>query len=115
MVDYFNEFWAVYPIRAGNRDKSAAVKAFNAALKRGADPNQIIDGARAYAAFSSVTGKLKTEYIRQARTWLNANGWTETYEHAATNSGKTKRQHPIDIAADKFMAELGLEPTEFNS
>ena len=31
------------------------------------------------------------------------------------NGTKPKKQHPIDIAADKFMAELGLEPTEFNS
>lgn len=82
----FSEFWAVYPPRAGNRDRKAGLKAYAAALKRGVTPDEIIIGARAYAAFGAATGKLHTELIRQARTWLNGNGWTESYGPSNTST-----------------------------
>lgn len=83
--DGFEDFWEAYPPRAGGRDKIAAVRAYRAALKR-ASSGQIITGARAYRAYVTAAGKLRTEYIKQARTWLNGNGWTEDYDHAEHRS-----------------------------
>lgn len=74
----WGRFWDVYPKRAGGRDKQNAFKAFRAASKR-APVETIIAGAERYAAHCNSSGKAGTEFIRQARTWLNANGWEEDY------------------------------------
>ena len=76
----FSKFWAAYPQRDGNRDRKPAVKAFRAALKR-TTFEAILAGAQAYAADMKARGKINTEYVKQARTWLNADGWTEHGRH----------------------------------
>lgn len=75
----FAELWAIYPKRAGSVDRKTAVKAYGPALKR-VDLKTLLAGARKYAAFCQSTGKVGTESVKQLRTWLNADGWTETYE-----------------------------------
>lgn len=82
----FSFFWSLFPKRAGDRDRKAAVKAFAAAIKR-ASEQEILEGTERYAAFCDAMGKTGTEFVRQARTWLNADGWKEPYEisRSATN------------------------------
>lgn len=63
--DGFADFWAVYPRRVA---KAAALKAWKSALKRKADPQSIIAGAKAYA--DSVAGK-EMRFVAHAATWLN--------------------------------------------
>ncbi len=72
----FETLWSAYPKRDGHRDRKAAVKAFRAALRR-APFETILAGAHAYAADLKARGKENTEFVKQARTWLNADGWTE--------------------------------------
>lgn len=72
----FAEFWEAYPKRDGSRDRKGAVKAFKRALKS-TDPDTIIAGAAAYAADVRARGKENTEFVAQARTWLNGDRWTE--------------------------------------
>lgn len=74
--DQFETFWAVYPKRSGTADRKGAVKAFNAAVKR-ADVETIVLAARAYAADMAARGKTGTEFVKQARSWLNGDLWTE--------------------------------------
>lgn len=74
--DGFDAFWACYPKRSGAADRKAAVKAFGPAVKR-ADLETILHGARAYNSEMTAKGKIGTEFVKQARTWLNADGWTE--------------------------------------
>jgi hypothetical protein len=82
----FQDFWKVYPPRLGARDRKAAVKAFRAALKR-ATAEEILAGARGYAAEMHAKGKINTEYVRQARTWLNADGWKEYDQESVKTNG----------------------------
>lgn len=79
----FDAFWQVYPKRDGNADRKGAVKAFKAAAKREA-PETIISGARAYAAHCKEKGKVGTEFVKQARSWLNAELWQEWAQKDAT-------------------------------
>lgn len=72
----FKEFWAIYPPRAGDRDRKPATKAFSAALKR-VDLKTLLWATERYAADCKAKGKINTEFVKQARTWLNADGWTE--------------------------------------
>jgi hypothetical protein len=80
-------FKASYPKRAGNADWKSAEKAFNMALKR-IDIQTILSKAREYSTWCDFYGKTKTEFVKQARSWLNADGWNETYER--TQNGKPK-------------------------
>lgn len=72
----FVVFKTIYPKRDGNMDWKSGLKAFRAALKR-ADPETIITAARAYKAEMERKGKVGTEFVRQPRTWLNADPWKE--------------------------------------
>jgi hypothetical protein len=74
----FQKFWEVYPPRDGPRDRKAAVKAFRAALKR-STLEEILAGAATYRSALEAKGKLNTEFVKQARTWLNADGWKEIH------------------------------------
>ena len=75
----FNLFKTAYPKRAGNADWKAAQKAWNAAIKREA-PENVINKAFAYSAWCKHTDKFGTEFVKQARSWLNSDGWNENYE-----------------------------------
>ena len=94
----FAEFWAAYPRRSGSVDRKPAAKAFRAALTR-ADLETILHGAKRYAADMQATGKLGTEYVKQARTWLNADGWAE-YGTASTNPTPVKSGVYVQYGTD---------------
>lgn len=78
----FDQFWTVYPKRDGNADRKGAAKAFGAALKR-APLKTILDGVGAYAAHCKAKGNVGTQYVKQARSWLNGDFWTEWQPQAA--------------------------------
>lgn len=66
----FELVWQEYPKRAGGNPKGAAFKHWKARLAEGATPQAILDGVRRYAAFIRATGKLGTEYVKQAATFF---------------------------------------------
>ncbi|MFN4261918.1 MAG: hypothetical protein ACK4RK_21770 [Gemmataceae bacterium] len=67
----FEKFWQQYPRRAGKR---AALKAWQAALKRGEDPDAIMAGVYRYA--EERDGQDHT-FTAHPATWLNRNGWED--------------------------------------
>ena len=102
----FLQFWEVYPKRAGCADRKSAEKAFAAALNRKIPFDEILAGAKRYAAHCDVTQKTKTEFVRQARTWLNKEGWSETYETPRTI------QKPNSIAGGFEIINAALDAEE---
>lgn len=106
--DGFEEFWNVYPKRLRNLDRKAAVKAFNAALKR-TDLQTLVDGARAYAADCKADNKIGTEFVKQARSWLNGDCWTEwqpkPQEQVLPSNGKVYVKYGTD-AGDAWIANF---------
>lgn len=66
----FNEFYKdVYPRKM---EPLKARRAFEKAVKNGADPREIIEGARRFAA---ATAAKELNYIPYPASWLNAGGW----------------------------------------
>ena len=66
----FNEFYKhAYPRKV---EPLKARRAFEKAVKNGADPRDIIDGARRFAA---ATAAKEVTYIPYPASWLNAGGW----------------------------------------
>jgi hypothetical protein len=66
----FAAFYAAYPRRVG---RMKAELAFTAAVKKGADPAAIIDGARRYAADPNRVD----QFTAHPTTWLNRGGWED--------------------------------------
>jgi hypothetical protein len=80
MSEGFDAFWAAYPRRRGANPRAPARTSWDRALKRGATPEAILAGARAYAADPST--KVGTEFVPMAVTWLNQRRW-EDYQAPA--------------------------------
>lgn len=66
----FAEAMAAYPPRSGSNPRREAARAYRARLGAGDDPAMIRAGVERYAAWCRDTGKLKTEYVMQARTFF---------------------------------------------
>lgn len=66
----FERCWAEYPKRAGGNSKRDACKAWEARVKAGADPDDILAGVQRYAAFCRITGKTGTEFVKQGATFF---------------------------------------------
>jgi hypothetical protein len=79
--DGFDLFWTTYPKRIGNNPKDRALKAYRARVKEGHKPAEILDGAGRYAEFCRVSGKLNTEFVMQAATFLGpGKGFEQKWE-----------------------------------
>jgi len=77
----FEAFWNAYPKRNGGNARNSALAAWNARRKEGYSAAEIIDGAHRYAAWCAATGKLNTEYVKQASTFLGPQkGFAEAWE-----------------------------------
>jgi hypothetical protein len=62
----FEEAWALYP-KCPNNNKQQARKAWQARLNEGVDPDLMIDGVKAYAAYLKATG---STFIKHAATFF---------------------------------------------
>ena len=69
----FDPFKAVYPKRAGSHRWQRAYQAANARMGEGSTFREMVDGAERYAThFCEVLGKVGTEYVMQAATFLGS-------------------------------------------
>jgi hypothetical protein len=73
-TDAFERFMQAFPEREGGNDLEIARMAWRGAVARGADPEEIIVAALAYAAD---TAGRERRYIMGARRWLNESRWRE--------------------------------------
>jgi hypothetical protein len=68
--DAFDAFWTAYPKKDS---KPAAIKAWNAALTRAADPSALIAAATAYRDWAG----RDPAYTKNPATWLNNDCWND--------------------------------------
>lgn len=74
----FHDFWAAWmPLRRKNDGRGDAREAYRKQLLRGAEPADILDGAKAY--LRSLTDRDKS-YIPLAATWLNREAYADWCE-----------------------------------
>jgi hypothetical protein len=64
------EFQKYYPKRGGDPNWRGAARAGNARIADGHIPDEFFAGARRYAEFCRITGKIGTEFVKQAATFL---------------------------------------------
>lgn len=71
----FDDFWQAYPAKV---EKKGARRKFEAAVKAGTPPQQIIEAAERYAASEQV----RRGFIKHPTTWLNNGCWDDEPEQA---------------------------------
>lgn len=77
-----------YPKRAGGDSRVDARKAWDARIKAGRRPEDIIDGVKRYAAYTRARGKEHTEYVKRASTFFGpGEHWLGDYEIPKDNQG----------------------------
>lgn len=97
--DGFAEFWAAYPKREGNADRKGAVKAFGPAAQRAGGVELLARAAARYAAHCREKGKIGTEFVKQARAWLNGDLWSEWLP----------QELPPEVASSRVYVMTGTE------
>lgn len=81
--DRFDEFWSHWPRKIA---KTTARKAWQAAIKSGADAQRVINGAKAFAAFCE-QARTEPRFIPHAATWLRAERWLDEPQPLARAAG----------------------------
>lgn len=82
--EYSTEFetaWQAYPKRAGGNPKQTAWKHWSARIREGINADDMLAGVHRYAAYIAATGRVGTEYVKQASTFFGpdqhfAESWT---------------------------------------
>lgn len=103
----FEEFWKAYPRRQGANPKSPARKLFDTAVKQGATPSEIIEGARRCAAADSE--KIGTPYIPQAVKWLRDKRWQDYPPIAEPGQGPPVPPNPNLPSDAELRAKYGTK------
>jgi hypothetical protein len=103
----FEEFRKVYPKRAGTDPKTPALKKFQAAVRGGAAPAEIIAGAGRYADDMRKANKIGTEFVKQSMTWLSQRLWED---YAASAHGPPSWRDEMR-AVDEQLARAGYGKT----
>ena len=76
-AEQFDHFWRIYPSRGGQANpKKPAREKFDAAVKRGIDPDLMIRAAGNYAEAMRCSGTAG-QYIKTAEVWLNKASWEQ--------------------------------------
>lgn len=82
--DRFEEFWSTYPHRGKHQDpKKPAQDKWERKVRGGADPAEIIAGAKAYAD-TVRSERIEPQHVAQAVTWLNQERWADCKEPELT-------------------------------
>jgi Helix-turn-helix domain len=74
VADQFESFWASYPESENPTAKDVARQLFIAAVAKGADPNWIARGAKAYDR-GVASRQTEPRYVTRAATWLKEERW----------------------------------------
>jgi hypothetical protein len=70
--DWFEEIWKHYPTRAGGDNKKIAFQKANARVNEGKTTDELYSAVDRYKYFVVATGKVSTEYVKQAATFFGS-------------------------------------------
>lgn len=104
----FIEAWNAYPKRGGGNSRAEALKSWKARVKAGANPDEITDGVKRYAAFVEATGKVGTEYVKQAASFFGpSEHYLERWD-APTRAAQRQTGHNRDFTSLDYDAPDGF-------
>ncbi len=97
----FELMWSGYPDRAGSNPKKRAFKAWLARIKEGASEDAMAKGVSRYKVFAKETGKIGSEFVMQAATFLGA-------DENFNSKWDLPKQNPEDIRPRNDSEWIGL-------
>ncbi|WP_211828693.1 helix-turn-helix domain-containing protein [Kistimonas asteriae] len=115
LCDSFGDWWKSYPKRQGSKgNKKTAERTYLIHLKNGFSEQDLLNAVHRYRHYCDVTGKIGTEYVKQATTFLNdtgnfENAWTVNHENNKRTSG-CRNQKQETIAAIWGAPGVGSDP-----
>jgi hypothetical protein len=80
----FDRFWSIYPRR---QNKKPAFTRWQTAVKKGINPEEIIEGAERYAEMVRAKGT-EPQFIKNPDAWLNAGKWEDELPGVGENGSK---------------------------
>lgn len=92
-ADAFDRFWEVYPRR---QNKKPAFARWQTALKKGVDPEEIIEGAERYAEMVRTKGT-EPQFIKNPDAWLNAGKWEDELPGMGEKNGRSMADVDRDL------------------
>lgn len=105
----FEQAWSDYPKRAGGNSKRDARKAWEARVKAGADPDEILAGVQRYAAFCRITGKTGTEFVKQGATFFGpSEHYLDDWTPPPPGGGSGQRQETPHERGQRMARERGI-------
>ena len=107
----FADAWSIYPKRSGGNPRHEAEKQWRARRRSGVTAEAMIAGTRRYVAWCTASGKVGTEYVMQARTFLGPakrfeDEWEVPAEYADPTRGEWRG------ASDRVAAEESREDAD---
>jgi hypothetical protein len=118
----WEDFKAAYPRRSGGQPwKPAKANFIREVTKHKVDAQTIIAGAKRYAEEMARTDKVGTEYVAQARTWLNQERWNDGYSDAPGDNLFGQDDEPNDETIqlmrirNRAMADAGFTAAEMKA
>lgn len=104
--EWFDQhFWPSYPSRgtASNPRKPARDK-FLLAVRNGADPAELVAAVKRFAEIERLAGRLRTDKVAQAVTWLNQQRWGDYAEPEATPTASTNGRVFVKLDSPQWWA-----------
>jgi uncharacterized protein YdaU (DUF1376 family) len=101
------EFRTAYPNREGGQGWPNAERKYVALVASGIPEEVIISGARRYAEHLKATGKIGTQYVKQASTWLNQKGWEDEYHNGTGRRQQSDLMDTLDRHRREAEARAG--------
>lgn len=111
----FDRLRMVYPKRAGTDPRKPAWAKFEAALKRGVDPEQLIESAAGYAGFVR-NARTDPEKIKQLCNWIGQECWREDYgtKPLPNARGSPSASNGVASLLDRMENGPGYSETNFD-
>jgi len=113
-IDYTQEFeeaWAAYPKREGSNNKRKAFSAWNARLREGVAPEEMLAGVKRYAAYCAAKDATGTQWVMQAQRFFGTDREFENdWSVAQRPSGTIQRRASTHGGYDKIDYSRGIEP-----
>jgi hypothetical protein len=113
-IDYTQEFeeaWSAYPKREGSNNKRKAFSAWNARLREGVAPEEMLAGVKRYAAYCDAKDATGTQWVMQAQRFFGKDREFENdWSVAQQPSGATQRRASPHGGYDKIDYSRGIDP-----
>lgn len=102
----FNSAWEIYPKREGGNPKKDAEQAWNARVKEGASPDELMEGLYRYREYCEKTKTTGSRFVLQGKTFFGPSERFKEEWRVNNAQGNSTTQQPRLTARERALANL---------